>query len=216
MNYQDEEIIKKRKAMQQQHQKEQSKEAMEKEKEESICDGLIHLFGKEVAFERREIKEYGLSLLMPAEFEELDQESKDVLYPYGKAPKYAFASGDIPFQITLNLTENIVPDEGLPKFMIMAKKVMERIGPQARILSNVVVKKEERDMGLMEIATNAVDMSVYNTQFYLSLKENQLFIGAVTCPAKNHDRMVPVIKEMIDSIIVKEEHDNGNDHISES
>lgn len=216
MNYRDEEIIRQQKAMQAQQQKDEQKEMMEKEKEESIYQGSIHLFGKEVEFQRRTIEEYDLSLLMPVDFEELDKESKDVLYPYGKAPKYAFASGDVPFQITLNLTENVVPDEGIPKFMVMAKKVMERIGPQARILSNVVIKKEARNMGLMEIATNGIDMSVYNTQFYLSLKENQLLIGAVTCPAKNHDRMVPVIKEIIDSVIIKEEKDNGDDYLSES
>lgn len=216
MNYQDEEIIKKRKAMQLQQQEEQEKETIEREKEESIYQGSIHLFGKEVSFERREIEEYGLSLLMPTEFEELDEETKDVLYPYGKAPKYAFASGELSFQITLNLTENIVPDNGLPKFIAMAEKVMERIGPQARILSKVVIKKEERNMGLMEIATNGIDMGVYNTQFYFSLKENRLFIGAITCPAKHHDRMVPVVKEIIDSIVIKEEQEDGNNYISES
>lgn len=191
-------------------------EAIEKEKEESIYDGTIHLFGKEVAFERREIEEYGLSILMPAEFEELDEESKEAIYPYGKAPKYAFASGDIPFQMTLNLTESIVPNDGIPKFMEMVQKVMERIGPQARILSNVVVQKEERNVGLMEIATNAVDMAVYNTQFYLSLDKDRLFIGAVTCPAKRHNRMVPLIKEILDSIIVKEDVKDGNNHTCES
>lgn len=215
MNHQDEEIIKKRKAMQAAKQKEEKAENIEKEKEESIFEGLIHLFGKAVTFQRREIEEYGLSIMMPEAFEEMDEELKEALYPYGKAPKYAFASGDIPFQITLNLTENIVPDDGIPKFMMMAQKVMERIGPQARILSNVVVKKGERNMGLMEIATNGVDMAVYNTQFYLSLGENKLFIGAVTCPAKNHNRMVPLIKEIIDSVVIKEK-ENGNNHVSES
>lgn len=204
MNHQDEEIIKKRKTMQAAKQKEEKEETIEKEKQESIFEGPIHLFGKVVAFQRREIEEYGLSIMMPDEFEEMDEELKEVLYPYGKAPKYAFASGDISFQITLNLTENLVPDDGIPKFMVMAQKVMERIGPQARILSNVVVKKGERNMGLMEIATNGVDMAVYNTQFYLSLGENKLFIGAVTCPAKNHNRMVPLIKEIIDSVVIKE------------
>lgn len=216
MNYQDEEILKKRRAMQEQHKKEEKEAQIEKEKQESIYDGSIHLFGKEVPFAYREIEEYGLSIMMPTEFEMMDEELKEVLYPYGKAPKYAFASGDIPFQITLTLTENIVPNDGLPKFMVMAKKVMERIGPQARILSNVVIKKEERNIGLMEIATNGVDMSVYNTQFYLSLKENLLFVGAVTCPAKHHDRMVPLIKEIIDSVVIKMEEEDGNNYIPES
>lgn len=215
MSYQDEEIILKRKTMQNEKKKELQDEKIEQEKQESIFNGKIHLFGKEVVFERRTVAEYGLSVLLPKEFEELDEETKEVLYPYGNAPKYAFASGDLPFQVTLNLTENLVPDEGMPKFMAMAQKVMERIGPQARILSNVVVKKEERHMGLMEIATNAVDMPVFNTQFYLSLGENKLFIGAVTCPAKHHNRMVPLIKEMIDSVVIEEEN-NGNNHVFKS
>lgn len=215
MSYQDEEIILKRKAMQNEKKKELQDEKIEQEKQESILSGMIHLFGKEVGFERRTVAEYGLSMLLPKEFEELDDETKEVLYPYGKAPRYAFATGDLPFQVTLNLTENLVPDDGIPKFMAMAQKVMERIGPQARILSNVVVKKEERHMGLMEIATNAVDMPVFNTQFYLSLNENKLFIGAVTCPAKHHNRMVPLIKEMIDSVVIEEEN-NGNNHVFKS
>lgn len=215
MSYQDEEIILKRKAMQNEKKKEQQDEKIAQEKQESILNGMIHLFGKEVEFERRTVAEYGLSMLLPKEFEELDDETKEVLYPYGRAPRYAFASGDLPFQVTLNLTENLVPDDGMAKFMAMAQKVMERIGPQARILSNVVVKKEERHMGLMEIATNAVDMPVFNTQFYLSLGENKLFIGAVTCPAKHHNRMVPLIKEIIDSVVIEEEN-NGNNHVSKS
>lgn len=215
MSYQDEEIILKRKAMQQEKKKELQDEKIEQEKQESIFNGKIHLFGKEVVFERRTVAEYGLSVLLPKEFEELDEETKEVLYPYGNAPRYAFASGELPFQVTLNLTENLVPDDGMAKFMAMAQKVMERIGPQARILSNVVVKKEERHMGLMEIATNAVDMPVFNTQFYLSLGENKLFIGAVTCPAKHHNRMVPLIKEMIDSVVIEEEN-NGNNHVFKS
>lgn len=215
MSYQDEEIILKRKAMQNEKKKEQQDEKIEQEKQESILSGMIHLFGKEVEFERRTVAEYGLSMLLPKEFEELDDETKEVLYPYGRAPRYAFASGDLPFQVTLNLTENLVPDDGMAKFMAMAQKVMERIGPQARILSNVVVKKEERHMGLMEIATKAVDMPVFNTQFYLSLGENKLFIGAVTCPAKHHNRMVPLIKEIIDSVVIEEEN-NGNNHVFKS
>lgn len=216
MTYKDEEILQKRKALQKDVQMKQEQEAIELEKEESVYDGTIHLFGKEVAFERRDIIQYGVSIIMPVEFEELDEESKDVIYPYGKAPKYAFASGDIPFQMTLNLTESIVPNGGMPKFMEMARKVMERIGPQARILSSVVVQKEDRNMGLMEIATNAVDMAVYNTQFYLSLQGDRLLIGAITCPAKNHNRMVPLIKEIIDSIIVKEVVEDGNNYSCES
>ena len=205
MNHRDEEIIANRQAMQQQQKKEMEQEEIEREKEESIFDGRIHLLGKEVAFERRTFEEYGISLLLPERFEEMEQDIKDAIYPYGKAPKHAFAGEDIPFQVTLNQTENIVPDEGMPKFMGIAKEVMERIGPQAKIFSSICIQKENiekkmKNIGIMEIATKGADGPVFNTQFYISSREQKMIIGGITCQGKRHDRMVPVMKEIIDSI----------------
>lgn len=215
MSFRDEEILEQRQALLARQAKEKEQEKMEQEKEESIFDGIIHLYGKEVVFTRREFEEYGISLLMPETFEELDQEIKDAIYPYGRAPKYAFAAEGIPFQITLNRTEHIVPNDGIPKFMGMAKSVMERIGPQAKVFSNDVVRREERNIGVMEIATRGVDGPVFNMQFYISLQEQRIFIGAITCQGKRHDRMVPLMKQIIDSVVIfeDEEKKDGIDHI---
>ncbi len=213
MAYTDEEILKAKKARQQEEKKQYDKEKMEKEKAESIFDGSVHIYERETAFSRREIEECGISIYMPEEFEELEDEIKKLIFPFAHPPKYVFASGETQFQITLNLTDNIVPDSGMPKFMKTAKALMERMGPQARILSCATVQKEERNIGIMEVATRAVDMNVYNVMFYLSI-DQKLLTGSVICPAKCHERMVPIAKEIIDSIEIMREARDGNNNIS--
>lgn len=211
MAYTDEEILKAKKARQQEEQKQYEQEKLEKEKAESIFDGSVHIYGRKTAFSRRVIGEYGISIYMPEEFEELDNEIKKLVFPFAHPPRYVFASGETQFQITLNLTDNVVPDSGMPKFMKTAKALMERMGPQTRILSCATVQKQGHSIGIMEVSTRAVDMNVYNVMFYLSVNQ-KLLTGSVLCPAKCHERMVPIAKEMIDS--VEREDSDGNNNIS--
>lgn len=205
MSKRDEEIVARKRAIQIERAEQKEKETIEAEKAESIFDGRIHIDEKEVNFVRREIGEYGFSLLLPETFTEMAQEDKDAIYPYGKAPYHVYAGEDAPFQVSVNKTEHIVPNSGIPKFMGIAKNVMEKIGPQARILSNYHISRGERNIGLMEIATMGLDGAVYNMQFYLSMSDQKIVIGAITCQAKRHDRMLPIMKEIVDSIIIFED-----------
>lgn len=205
MDKRDEEIVARKRAISIEKAEQKEKEIIEAEKAESIFDGRIHIDEKEVNFVRREIAEYGISLLLPETFTEMDEDDKNVVYPYGTAPCHVYCGMDAPFQVSLNKTEHIVPNSGIPKFMEIAKNVMERIGPQARILSNYHISRGERNIGLMEIATMGLDGPVYNMQFYLSLSDQKIVIGAITCQAKRHDRMLPIMKEIVDSIIIFED-----------
>lgn len=212
MEYTDEQILKAKKARQQQEQKQEEQEKLDNEKKESIYEGSVHIYGRETPFSRRTIEEYGISLYMPDEFEELEEEVKKLLFPFAHPPQYVYASTETQFQITLNLTQNIVPDSGMPKFMKTTRALLERMGPQARIHACATVQKKDRNIGLMEMTTRAVDMNVYNIMFYLSVNQ-KLLIGSIICPARFHERMVPIAKEIIDSIEIVEEQD-GNNNIS--
>lgn len=215
MAYADEEILKARKARQIEEKDQREQIELDKEKAESIYDGMIHIYGRETAFSRRVIEELGLSLFMPDEFELLDEEIKKLVFPLSHPPKYVFASGDTQFQITLNPTENIVPEDGLPRFMEISKALLEKMGPHARILATATVKIKEKKIGIMEMVTQAVDMNVYNVMFYVSINK-KLLIGSIVCPAKLHERMVPITKEILDSIeVFGEDKEHGNDNISE-
>ena len=219
MQYKDEEILKQRKAAAMQQMGELENEEKEREQQESILDGMVHIDDKEVAFERREIPKIGIALQMPVSFEFLEGEMKEAIYPFGNPPTNVYADLTIPFQITLNKTTHTVPEEGIPAFMKMTAKLLENNGPKVRILSNGVVKIHEHDVGIMEVASRAVDCNVYNVMFYLVI-ENTLVIGSINFATKYSKRMMPIAKEILDSIEQlndleeKEASSDGNNHLS--
>lgn len=199
MQYKDEEIMMKKKAAAKADVDKALDQKKEEEKEESIYDEYVHMEGKKVTFLRRDIEDIGISIYMPDIFEALDEETKATLYPLGNVPQYAFAEFSLPFQFTLTKTQHVVPDDGIPKLMEMAAKVMEYYGPKSKILGKGVIKIHDHNIGIIEAVTRALDGNVHNVMFYISIN-NQIRLGNIHFATKYAERMIPISKQMIDSI----------------
>lgn len=227
MSYTDEEILKGKKAIQQ-----QQKEAMEKVKEEaeteasaSITDDEITLFGQSVHYERVSIPELKISLLMPESFFRLADDMVQIIYPAGNRPSHVYSGENIIYQVSFTKTVNQVPNDGIPKFLPMARKLMEKMGPKTRILNadtiahSFMLGEEEKtyNIGIIEFISAAVDMNIYNVMFFFSI-ENQLMIGNIVTQNKYKNRIAQIAKETIDSLEIYEEEENtdGNNNVSES
>lgn len=216
MGYRDEEIMKERKSAAQAQINALDEEQKERERQESIFDGCVHIEGKEVHFARRQDDEAGISIFMPESFEKLDDETRKTFYPFGNPPRSVYADFETPFQITLNRTDSVVPDDGIPKFMQMSAKLLENYGPKSKILANGVVRLHDHNIGIMEVGTRAVDCNVHNVMFYVSV-EDRIMVGNINFATKYSKRMMPVAKQIIDSIkFLTEEESNGDNNLSES
>lgn len=205
--FMDEKILKEKRKIQQQQQQiieNQGKES-ESEKEESIFQGEITLEGQKVRYERVKLPELQISIMMPEIFFLLSEEVKQYIYPAGNRPSHVYGGENIYYQLSMSKTSHQVPDEGMVKFLPMAKKLMEVIGPKTKILAANVVKHPVNDtcyhIGIIEFISQAVDMSIYNVMFYISI-DNQLFMGNITFPAKKRNTYIKIAKETIDSIVV--------------
>lgn len=213
MEHMDEEILKQKKLLRQQEEKRSSVENMEQEAEESIYDEVVHIIGKETHFERRQIPELGISICMPETFFMLTDDIRSIIYPAGNAPSHVFAGEDIPFQLAVSMTEHKIPEERMKEFMKQTAKVLEAVGPKVKITETSVEEKEQFCIGIMEFASRAADMTVYNIQFCVS-RENGLLMGTVNFPGKYRKRMAPLAKQMIQSLEIMEEETDGINHIS--
>lgn len=213
MEHMDEEILKQKKLLRQQEEKRSSAENMEQEAEESIYDEVVHVIGKETHFERRQIPELGISIFMPETFFMLTDDIRSIIYPAGNAPSHVFAGEDIPFQLAVSMTEHKIPEERMKEFMKQTVKVLEAVGPKVKITETSMEEKEHFRIGIMEFASRAADMAVYNIQFCVS-RENGLLMGTVNFPGKYKKRMVPLAKQMIQSLELTKEETDGINHIS--
>ena len=141
MGFQDEEIIKKKKELEQQKKLRESQDRLEKEAEESIYDEIVHIIGEEVHFQRREIPDLKISIYMPETFFLFTDDVKHLVYPGANAPTHVFGGENINFQMSFHQTEHIVPDDGMKKFMDITADLMKAVGPRVTIIEKSIGKR---------------------------------------------------------------------------
>ena len=212
MEYKDEEILKKKKEIEQAEKKSEANKNQESEAQESIYDEKVHIIGVETHFERRQMPELKVSIYMPENFFQLADDIKKLIYPAGNAPSHVFAGEDINFQMALSQTVHKVPDSGMKEFVDTSAQILQAIGPKVTIVEKIVEEKVDDNgdsfhIGMLAFVSKAVDMMVYNIQYFVSI-DGQLLLGTINFPSKFKKRMIPMAKEIIRSIeIIKTEEE---------
>ncbi len=212
MAYKDEEILKAKREIEQAEKKIEANKNQEAEAQESIYDEKVHIIGVETHFERRQIPELKVSIYMPENFFQLADDIKKLIYPAGNAPSHVFAGEDINFQMALSQTVHKVPDSGMKEFVDTSAQILQAIGPKVTIVEKIVEEKIDDNgdsfhIGMLAFVSKAVDMMVYNIQYFVSIN-GQLLLGTINFPSKFKKRMIPMAKEIIRSIeIIKTEEE---------
>ena len=212
MAYKDEEILKAKREIEQAEKKIEANKNQEAEAQESIYDEKVHIIGVETHFERRQIPELKVSIYMPENFFQLADDIKKLIYPAGNAPSHVFAGEDINFQMALSQTVHKVPDSGMKEFVDTSAQILQAIGPKVTIVEKIVEEKVDDNgdsfhIGMLAFVSKAVDMMVYNIQYFVSI-DGQLLLGTINFPSKFKKRMIPMAKEIIRSIkIIKTEEE---------
>lgn len=200
----DEEILKARRNIKEEEEKNHSQENIEKELEESIFSGKIHIYGEEVEFSRKTIEEYGVSILMPVTSYELDDEIKKVIYPMDTRPQYVFGNRSVNITVSFQHTVHKILKEQLEDFMTHSRKLLLSVGPKVMFLKTNMLEKENDKIGVMEFVSSAMDTNVYNIQFYIP-EDDGLLIGAINFPVKYKDRQIKIAQEMLQSVEIERE-----------
>ena len=212
MAYKDEEILKAKREIEQAEKKIEANKNQEAEAQESIYDEKVHIIGVETHFERRQIPELKVSIYMPENFFQLADDIKKLIYPAGNAPSHVFAGEDINFQMALSQTVHKVPDSGMKEFVDTSAQILQAIGPKVTIVEKIVEEKVDDNgdsfhIGMLAFVSKAVDMMVYNIQYFVSI-DGQILLGTINFPSKFKKRMIPMAKEIIRSIeIIKTEEE---------
>ncbi len=218
MQYKDEEILKRKKEIAEEEKRRNSKNNLEQEAESSIYDKKVYIIGEEVSFERRVLPELKISIYMPESFFRFSDDVAKLLYPMGNTPSHIFGADNINFQMLFSQTAHSVPNEGMKSFVDMAAKLLEAMGPKTTIIEKTIEEKtleektlEEEEVisiGILSFVSKAIETTVYNVQFYISI-EGKLLMGGITFPSKYKKRLIPLAKEVINSIeLWKEESED--------
>lgn len=199
----DEELLKRKKLIRQMAEEAEEKQ-VEEEIRESIFNGSIHIYGEEFFFERRDLPEAGIRMLMPVIFEEVDEETRKAVFPMGRAPKPVYSSDRDLFNIAVKRTEHKVPQDHILEFTGISCQLLERMGPQAKILKKYTHDAADMKIGVMEFLTMAIDGRLYTINCLFPFEEGVVIVS-FSFLSKVRDRIRPILMEMIQSIEFLEE-----------
>ena len=211
MAFMDEEILKQKKKIEEARKKFETQENMEKEAESSIYDEQVIILGKPVHFERREIEGLGLSVMLPTTFFRYTEEITRVVFPAGNPPTHFYGGEDAPFQFSLSLKPNKVTNDKIKDFLKLSEQMIKTVGPKATVVDKIYEERENFNLGILSFVSRALDMNVYNNQFYFAM-EGGLIMGNLNFPSKYQKRFIKMAKEIILSI--EKEEKNGSDNPS--
>lgn len=206
MSYADEDILKTKLQLQKKEEEARKEDSVKKETEELITDGIVHIYGEEVEFERKTLEDLKISLILPKDYDLVDEEMKAVLYPMGNVPTHVFACGTVQGSVALNKTDNPVDNAHIKDFLPKVKKLMEQVGPQTLMLSSKTIEIDEHNIGILQFVSHAIDMNVYNMMAFLSI-DSKLLIMSISFPNKMSDRYISIGSQVIDSLEFLEEEE---------
>lgn len=206
--YTDEQILKIKKKMEQQMQQREKDENLEEELQQSIFDGTIQILGRDVTFERREISEFAITILMPEDFEALDEDLRKLVYPRTNGPQHVFTSEDEYMNISFKQNSNVIKQEQLKEFVNLSKKILEVSGPKVKIVKTGEIEREDINIGTIEFISNAIDGVIYNYMGFVPLETGVLLVSIVYKNARKK-RLNPVAREILQSIICTKQEEEA-------
>lgn len=213
MHHTDEAILKAKKQMEQREQERHSDKVIEEELKQSIYDDVVTIFHIPVCFRDRELLDGRITMRLPEDFTPCSQEEIDRVFFLGNRPQYVYTNSYLDFALALNWTEHQVSDGAVFEFAKYMKYLIERVGPQSKILSEEKLERKEGNLMILKLLSNALD-GVNHTTFFFTSVENRLLMGTVAFDQRLSKRLAPVTEEMVKSICVRREEDgDGNNHL---
>lgn len=203
----DEQILQIRKRMEVELQQKKEKEEKEYDEEKSIFEGKVYIFGNEVTFERREINEFGISILLPNDFVMLEKEVYSLMYPSAEGPKHVFTSQEGYMSVSFKLNNNTIPKEKLNDFVKLSKTLLESGSSRVKVIKTGEVIQVDMQIGVIEYISKVLDGVAYNIMGFLPL-ENGILLICFLFKNSNKKRLCPVAKEILQSIVILEEEQN--------
>lgn len=183
-------------------------EAVDRELLQSIYDESVEVFGRKMVFQDRNFMDNLISLRVPENFTEMEPELVKQIYPMGVPPEVVLSDEAYDFSIGLQFTEYPLNKSKLRAHAQALQMMLERLGPQSRILGNEMTDCGSECIPIITCVTQAIDTTMYNFIFCASV-EGRLFMGFVNFMYGKKKRLEPLAKEIVTSFRIlgqKEEH----------
>lgn len=173
-------------------------EAVEQELKQSIYDETVDIFGYPTVFADRKLLDGKISIRIPEDFISLEEDVVQALFPLGNRPQLVMGNEPLYFMLGFNHTRHLVPEEQIKEFPKLARGLLEKGGPQVKVVETETIHSGGRQVAKMSFISQTLEGALYNKMFYSNV-DNRLLIGFVNFRYQDRKRLEPLAEEIIQS-----------------
>lgn len=165
--------------------------------ENDIHNGFIVVKYKKLDIVEKEPLDGAITMLMPAEFEIMEEALAEVKYPGEDKPDYIYTNEDTTVNLTFTLDDSgQLANEEVEEVKNVLAKQMQRLHPGSKIEDSQTIEAGEKNIGYFSFDIPLIDGNLYNVMFFMELG-GQLLMGTFNCSIYQKKQWKPIIRQML-------------------
>lgn len=158
--------------------------------------------GENIQFDTISILSDKISLLIPTTFSIMSEDMAKIKYPDERRPSIIYTNDSASVNIAFNYTQNRANNENLQAIMDSLKESFENLYPSAQWYTSEVKTINDKDIGVLELITPAIDTEIYNLMWFTDI-DGKLLIATFNCTKEQMDEWKPVGEAILSSFELK-------------
>ena len=168
--------------------------------ESSIYTWLI-IDGEFIDFDEYLVIENKVIMMVPNDFEEMDEETARMKYPSEQRPKTILTDSTGTINILFNWMDEEISNNETESFRDSMIDMFNRLNPAIEIQSTgMEVISGNKNVAYMEFVHPVLDGNLYNLMFFLEL-EGRILMGIFNCRTQSMEEWKGPAFEMMESIV---------------
>lgn len=143
-----------------------------------------------------------IEILLPKGFEIMSEEMLKTKYPSEKRPTIVYTNKEGSINVAFNHLQSKASIEQLPEYKKTFENTFKKLYPSATWYSNEIRKINNRDTGILEFLTPAVDTQIYNLIAFTPV-DRKLLLISFNCTKEQMEAWKSIGINIINSLKVK-------------
>lgn len=167
----------------------------------NIKTGAVVVRGQRVNFEKKQLFDGKLTMILPKDFQSVDPEK---LYKPETKPDLLLVNDGGSIQITLtHLSKKAVNDEQVTAHKNTVQRILQEMNPSLQWLEGGVKIIHEKSLFFFEFITPMLGAEVYNLTFFIRLNQ-RIFTGSFVCGDPEIKGWKRIFYQILDSLEINE------------
>lgn len=168
--------------------------------ENDIHNGYVIVKYKKMDIVEKKILDGSLSMMMPLEFQLMEESLAKAKYPDDDRPDYIYTNDDTTVNLSFSLDDNgEIDDEEVEEVKDILKNQIKRLYPGSKIEDSKPIKTDEKNVSYFCFDIPLIDGNLFQLMFFMEHRK-QLVMGAFNCGIYQKKQWKPLILQMLKTL----------------